>query len=372
MHLPPFLLDHWLAKHEFASPPIRYNLASSAGPKWTHGQLLSLDKGDLRGRLSELPVSYGPPEGDRALREEIARLHDVSPDWVIVTTGASEALLIVLCLAAEPGAGVALPNPGYPATETFARAWGLAVQHYDLAREAGFVLDAAAVLKAVDASTRLVIINSPHNPTGAVMSHAQVRKLAQELAERGIPLVADEVFHHVYFGQAQATAAGIANVIQTGDMSKSLSLSGLRIGWLIDADPERRQRILDARSYFTISSAPLMEAFAAVGLRSADRLISRLREVTSANLGRLEAFVKQHEHLLEWVKPKGGTLAFPWLRAGNDSRPLCEAFAKAGVLVAPGDCYGMPSHIRVGYGACEPPDFEQAIAIMAQVIKSHA
>ena len=184
----------------------------------------------------------------------------------------------MLCLAAERGAGVALPNPGYPATETFARAWGLTVQYYDIRREDGFSLDAAGVLKSVDASTRLVVVNSPHNPTGAVMSHAQVRQLAQELAGRGIPLVSDEVFHHVYFGEAQVTAAGIDNVIQIGDMSKSLSLSGLRIGWLIDADAERRKRILDARSYFTISSAPLMEAFATVGLRSSDRLISRLRD----------------------------------------------------------------------------------------------
>ena len=109
MHLPPFLLDHWLAQHEFAHPPIRYNLASSTGPKWTHGQLLDLDDGKLRDRLRELPISYSPPEGDRALREQIARLHTVDPDWVIVTTGASEALSVVLCLASEAGASVALP-----------------------------------------------------------------------------------------------------------------------------------------------------------------------------------------------------------------------------------------------------------------------
>ena len=82
--------------------------------------------------------------------------------------------------------------------------------------------------------------------------------------------------------------------------------------------------------------------------------------------------MEQHADFLGWVKPRGGTLAFPWLKGGNDSRPLCEAFAKAGVLVAPGDCYGMPSYLRVGYGNCEPADFEQAVTIMSQVIKSHA
>ena len=261
-----------------------------------------------------------------------------------------------------------MPNPGYPATETFAKAWGLAVQHYELSREKEFSIDAATVLESIDSRTRLVIINSPHNPTGAVMSHAETRRLALELGERGIPLVADEVFHHVYFGEAQASAAGLGNVIQIGDLSKSLSLPGLRIGWIIDSEPERRKRILDARSYFTISSAPLMEAFGTVGLRSADRLISRLHAVTGANVEQLDRFMKQHAKLFGWVKPHGGTLAFPWLKSGTDSRPLCEAWAKAGVLVAPGDCYAMPSYFRVGIGACEPADFEQAVTIMSQVL----
>jgi aspartate/methionine/tyrosine aminotransferase len=372
MHLPPFLLDHWLTQHEFAHPPIRYNLASSTGPKWTHGQLLDLDEGNLRDRHRELPISYAPPEGDRALREQIARLHAVDPDWVIVTTGASEALSVVLCLASEAGASVALPSPGYTATETLAKAWGLEVRHYELTREKEFAIDAATVLASVDARTRMALINSPHNPTGAVISHAETRRLALELGGRGIPLVADEVFHRVYFGEAQASAAGLDNVIQIGDLSKSLSLPGLRIGWIIDSDPERRKRMVDARSYFTNSCAPLMEAFATVGLRAADRLISRVNQATRANVEQLERFMVQHAGRLGWVKPQGGTLAFPWLKSGKDSRPLCEAWAKAGVLVAPGDCYGMPSYFRVGIGACEPADFEQAITIMSQVMKSAA
>jgi aspartate/methionine/tyrosine aminotransferase len=368
MDLPPFLLDHWLAQHEFATPPIRYNLASSAGPKWTHGQLLDIDDGTLRDQLRSLPVTYAPPEGTQALREQVARLHNVDPDWVLITTGASEALSIVLCLMSEPGASVVLPSPGYPATDVFAKAWGLGLKFYEISRENGYAVDAASVLRAVDKSTSLVIVNSPHNPTGSVMSHAEMRRLAQELRNRGIPLVADEVFHHVYFGEAQASAAGLENCIQIGDFSKSLSLSGLRLGWVIDADAERRQGILDARSYFTISASPLMEAFGTVALKSADQLLSRLRRVTSTNLAVLEKFAARHSDVLGWVKPQGGTLAFLWLKSGADARPLCEKFAKAGVLIAPGDCYGMPSYLRIGFGASEPADFEEAVSIMARLL----
>lgn len=370
MNLPPFLLDQWLAAHEFADPPIRYNLASSCGPKWTHGQILEWDEGQLRARLSGIPVSYGPPEGSRALREQIARLHNVDPDWVVVTTGASEALSIMLCLAAEPGCAVALPDPGYPATEVLAKAWSIKLQPYGVLREHGYELSTATIRNVIDSATRLVIVNSPHNPTGAVMSHEDIQRLALELASKDIPIVADEVFHNLYFGKGQSSAAGLENVIQIGDLSKSLSLPGLRLGWIIDSDAARRKRIIDARSYFTISSSPLMEAFAATALGKADRLIDRLRQVASTNLERLRQFMAQHQDRIDWVEPRGGTLAFAWLKHGQDARPLCVSFASSGVLTVPGDCYGMPGYIRIGFGACEPAEFEQALQVMSKVLKS--
>ena len=145
MQLQPFLLDQWLAAHEFASPPIRHNLASSTGPVWTFGELLALDNGDLRKRLDETALSYVPPEGTTALRRAIADLHGVDPDWVVVTTGASEALSILYCYAAEAGASIALPHPGFPAFAVMARAWGLQVRTYVLRRENAFAQTADLV-----------------------------------------------------------------------------------------------------------------------------------------------------------------------------------------------------------------------------------
>src|SRR3990170_4832420 len=113
MELPPFLLDQWLAKYEFRTPPVSYNLAASTGPHWTIGELRKLPNGTLE--LTDVPIAYAPPDGARALREAIARFHGVDPDWVVVTTGASEALSILFCLSARSGADIVLPSPGYPA-----------------------------------------------------------------------------------------------------------------------------------------------------------------------------------------------------------------------------------------------------------------
>jgi aspartate/methionine/tyrosine aminotransferase len=364
MKVPPFKLDAWLAAHEFATPPIRHNLASSTGPAWTLGELLALgaglDIGDVR-------LSYAPPQGSKLLRERIAALHGVDPDHVLVMTGASEALLALTCFAAAPGASIVLPRPTYPALPVLARAWGLQVREYALRPESGFAQTAEAVLGAVDSSTRLVFVNTPHNPTGSVMPGNEQRRLAERLQERGIPLISDEVYHPLYHGAPVASAASLSNAIVLGDFAKALSIPGLRIGWLIDADRERRAALLDLRSYFTISGSPLTEAVGAHVLAHADQVLARLRTVSERNLGLLTGFMHEHRAALGWTPPAGGTTCFPWLRDGRDARPMCEALAKAGVLAAPGDCFDMPEHFRVGIGAVTE-GYQEALDIFRAVL----
>lgn len=346
-HLPPFALDHWLSAYDFATPPIAYNLASSTGPRWNVAQVAAL--GDAPLDLAETVLSYAPPQGSAPLRQAIAAFHDVDPDAVVATTGSSEALSILFCLAAGPGANIVLPDPGYPAYDAVAQGWGLATRRYRLDRADGFAQRKEAILAQVDAGTRLVILNTPHNPTGTVMQRDEIAALAGQLAERRVPLLVDEVYHPLYFTAPQRSAAGIPNVLVTSDLSKALSLPGLRTGWLIDADADRRARIIDARSYFTISASPLLERLAAHALTNARSILDRLEAVAGANIALLDQLVAGSQGKLDWVRPEGGTTAFPWLTDGRDGRPLCETLAGAGVLLAPGDCFGHPAHMRLGF-----------------------
>jgi aspartate/methionine/tyrosine aminotransferase len=350
MRVPPFKLDAWLAAHEFATPPIRFNLASSTGPLWTFGELMALGGGSAAD-LDLVRLSYAPPQGGKLLRERIAALHGVDPDHVLVMTGASEALLVLTCLFSEPGGSIVLPKPAYPALPVLARAWGMQVREYTLRPEHGFAQTAEGVLSVVDASTRVVFVNTPHNPTGAVMPANEQRKLAELLAARGIPLIVDEVYHPLYHSAPVASAAQLPNTIVLGDFAKALSIPGLRIGWLIDADAERRAAALDLRSYFTISNSPLTEAVGAHALAHAAKILARLQAVSQANLVLLTRFMREHRETLGWTPPAGGTTCFPWLRDGRDARALCETLAGAGVLLAPGDCFDMPAHFRLGVGA---------------------
>ena len=368
MKVPPFKLDAWLMAHEFSTPPIRYNMASSTGPLWTLAELMALgDGGHGKPALGDVTLSYAPPQGSKLLRERVAALHGVDPDHVLVMTGASEALLALTCLFAGPGATMLVPKPVYPALPVMARAWGLGVREYELDPAQGFAQTADGVLAAVDATTRAVFVNTPHNPAGSVMPHAEQRKLADALAARGIPLIVDEVYHPLYFGAPAPSATSLPNTIVLGDFAKALSIPGLRIGWLIDRDAQRREVLLDMRSYFTISGSPLTEAIGAHALAHAPSIIARLNQVARGNLALLSRFMDEHRAVLGWAPPEGGTTCFPWLRDGRDARPLCEALAQAGVLAAPGDCFEMPAHFRLGYGAMRE-GYAEALGIFRGVL----
>jgi aspartate/methionine/tyrosine aminotransferase len=365
MDLPPFLLDQWLAAHQFVSPPIAYDLAASTGPRWAVRELLSL--GEDRPALEGLSIGYAPSEGSRALREAIGAFYGIDSEWVTVTTGGSEALSILMCLSSRPGGNVVLPHPGFSAFVAMAGAWGLGVKRYVLDRDQQFRQSVDDILRVVDADTVLVLVNTPHNPTGSVMAREDIEALATQLAKRGIPLLVDEVYHPLYFGRPAPSAAGIANVIVMSDMSKALSLSGLRMGWIVDSDAERRERIINARSYFTISSSPVLEALATHALRHSKHILERLSQTASTNLSALSTVMERASDRIGFVKPQGGTVSFPWFHDGRDSRPFCKALAKAGVLVAPGDCFAVPDHMRIGFGA-QAEGFDKAATILSHVL----
>jgi aspartate/methionine/tyrosine aminotransferase len=351
MEMRPFLLDQWLSKYQFASPPIEYDLASSTGPRWTVRELLGLVDDAERERLFDRPLYYAPPEGGAELREAIATVAGVSADDVRVTTGAAEALWILFVDAAEAGANVVLPHPGFPTFDEAARVLGLEVRHYHLRAESEFRIDLDEIRSRTDRRTKLILVNSPHNPTGAVIGDAELGELHDFTGQRDIQLVVDEVYHPIYHGPAAPSASGLPGVTVLGDFSKALCLSGLRLGWIVERDAARRARYENTRGYLTVSSSSLGEALGVIGVHNRDRILGRAQRVAGANLRAMEPVFAEHVERIGWIPPRGGLTAWPWLRSGESSRPLCEAAAARGVLLAPGDCFGVPSHFRVGLGA---------------------
>jgi aspartate/methionine/tyrosine aminotransferase len=367
LRLKPFLLDMWLDKYEHN---IEFNLGGSEGPGWRVNEILNLASDEERERFLNHKVAYSRPAGAEGLRAAIAEMQGVGAETVQVVTGASEALLVLFWLAAEPEANVILPRPGYPPFSALPESLGIEIRYYNIRKETGFTIDVDDIKRLADARTKLVLVNSPHTPTGFTISDSELDNLHEFTSARGIQLVSDEVYHPIYHGQPTQSAARLPHATVIHDFSKALPLSGVRCGWMIEHDQRHREQYWNARTIFSISNNTAGEILAEIAMRNRHIVLGKTQEVASTNLHRLDEFMAEHSETLGWIRPQGGTTAFPWLLSGEDARRVCQAVAERGVLLVPGDCYEMPSHFRLGFASAAPDGFSQALERLGELLES--
>jgi len=348
MRFKPFMLDNWLDQYEHR---VEFDLAASTGPRWTVEDILNLADEQARHRFLHHDLVYSRVGGADGLREAIAEMQGVPVETIQVVTGAAEALLAVMWIAAEPGANVILPMPGFATFSAIPESLGMETRFYHVSRENGFRIDPEEIIRLADAKTKIILLNSPHHPTGATISDVEMETLHDFAAGRGIQLVCDEVYHPIYHGRESQSATRLPHATVIGDMSKSFSLPGVRTGWIVLHDAARRQQYWTARAYFTITNSTTGEILSEIAIRKRDVVLGRTREVSARNLKLLGSFMEQHRDILGWIPPQGGMTAFPWLVSGEDARPFCRAAAERGILLAPGDCFDAPSHFRLGFAA---------------------
>ncbi|HKS77014.1 MAG TPA: aminotransferase class I/II-fold pyridoxal phosphate-dependent enzyme [Terriglobales bacterium] len=366
MQLKPFLLDAWLDQYEHG---IEFNLAASTGPNWTVSEILALTDEETRHRFLNHNLAYSRPAGADSLRQAIAEMQGVPVESVQIVTGASEALVALMWLAAEPGANVIIPLPGFTTFSALPESLGLETRFYRVRRENGFRMDPDEIKRLADAKTKLILVNCPHNPTGATISDADMEALHDFAAERGIQLVSDEVYHPIYHGRPTKSAARLPHATVISDLSKAFSIPGARLGWMIEHDAKRRQQYWTARAYFSICNTSTGEILSEIAIRHRDAVLGRTQEAASRNLKQLDRFMTEHRDVLGWIPPQGGMTAFPWLVGGEDARPFCQAATEHGILLAPGDCFDTPSHFRLGFAAAET-NFSKALDRFGQFVKS--
>ncbi len=368
MRLKPFLLDDWLDQHEHN---IEYNLGASTGPTWTVNEILAFADEETRERFLNHKLVYSRVAGADGLRNAIAEMQNVPVDEVQIMTGAAEALLAVMWVAAEPGANVILPLPGFATFSALPESLGLETRFYRVGRENGFRIDLEEIKKLVDSKSKLVLVNSPHHPTGATIGNEEMEALHAFTAEHGIQLVCDEVYHPIYHATPVKSAARLPHATVISDLSKAFSIPGVRTGWIVEHDARRRQQYWTARAYFSVTNTTTGEILSEIAIRNRDAVLGKTQEVAGRNLHLLEQFMVEHSGVLGWIPPKGGMTAFPWMLSGENARPFCQAAAERGVLLAPGDCFDSPSHFRVGFAAAGDK-FSNALESLGKVVKSWA
>lgn len=338
--LPTFQLEHFFSRWEFAA---KYHMTASDAESMSVPELLAMAAPEDRAAYENLWLGYTETRGLPALRELIASTYSNRlADEILVTTGAEEAIYATLQTLLERSSHAIVVTPNYQSHETIAQSI-CDVTGVPLNADDGWSLDVNRVAAAIRPNTRLMLINFPHNPTGAILSRERFDALVGLCRRHGIYLFSDEVFR-LLGPEGTEHLPQVADVyergISLGVMSKAYGLAGLRIGWLACADREMLQRIELTKHYLSICNAGPSECLAIVALKARDRILARNCRIVTQNLQILDRFFAEYPELFEWKRPQGGCISYPrYLGAEGVERFARELVETAGVLLGPASIF---------------------------------
>ena len=300
-----FRLERYFAEWEFSAKIL---LGSSDPESMRLAELLALADEDGRRRWDELWLGYTESAGLPALREAIAgQFAGCEPADVLVFSAPEEAIFHVAAAALEPGDHMVGITPAYQSSYEIPRSVGAEITLVPLREDRGWSLDTDELAAAVTARTRLIYINFPHNPTGAVLSAAAQRRVAELAGSCGAYLLSDEVYRGLEFDPADRlpAAAGLhPRAISLGGLSKAYGLPGVRLGWTVCRDGGLNRRMQAAKDFTTICAPAPSEVLALIAVRAADRLIGRALAGIKRNLGLAEEFVRRRADEVRWGRQR--------------------------------------------------------------------
>jgi aspartate/methionine/tyrosine aminotransferase len=356
VQIEPFALERFYERWEFRAELM---LSSSDCETLAVADLLALEPG-AEERLHSLRLGYTEVPGSQELRAAVAgRYERLEPDDVLALAAAEEGIFIAYHALLGPGDHAVVEAPCYGSAIALARSTGAEVSLWQRRHEEGWAYDLEALERLLRADTRLIYLNSPHNPTGTQMPRTAFERVIELASERRIVLFSDEVYRGLEHAAAERLPAACDlydQAISLNTVSKAYGLPGLRVGWLASRDRGLIERIRALKLYTTICSSAPSEVLVALALRHGERLIERSRQLVLANLPLLDAFLERRRELFEWIRPSAGPIGFPRVSGDFDVQAWCEQIAEqASVLLLPGAVYGQPRHVRLGFGRANLP-----------------
>jgi aspartate/methionine/tyrosine aminotransferase len=348
----PFILERFFARYEFST---RHLLASSDCEALSLAELMELADDADRQAWQDLRLGYTESPGLLELRERVAEAYPgLGPDQVV--TGAPEELLYCFARGVlRAGDRVIVTFPGYQSLYEIAGAVGASVERWVPEETAsGFFFDPGRLAQLAKAGARAIVVNFPHNPTGALPTASEWAEVVQIAERAGAILLSDEMYRGLEYDAARRLEPGAvasARGVSIGGLSKAYGLPGLRVGWLATREPSALAAVQAYKDYTTICSSAPSERLAVVALKNAERLVARCRAIVEQNRPLVEAFAARHAERFAWRAPLAGPIAFARFRPG-DADAFCERLARdADVMLLPGSVFEWgQGHVRFGFG----------------------
>jgi len=383
MQIETFAMERMQSLYEH---DVEINLSESGVEPLSVGELLDWAGGPER--LLGLPLGYTESAGPLALRKHIASWYPgATAANVTVTNGGAEANYTSLWTLLDPGDQMAIMLPNYM------QAWGLAnafgdARSFRLGAEDSdgqrrWALDLDGLDRAVTSRTKLILVTNPNNPTGAVLTDAEMTAVTDAARTAGAWLLSDEIYRGAELSSEQVTPTfwgRYEKTIVTAGLSKAFGMPGLRVGWIVAPEPLISE-LWRRHDYLTIMVGTVSAELATVALEPARRewLLDRTRRILRSNLPVLEEWIRCHGNLFDYVPPRAGGVAFAACDLPVSTAEFAETLRTVhSVLVVPGEQLGAPGGLRFGYGhdmaaaSKGPARIDRALPELAVIGGSHA
>lgn len=360
MRLNVFKLEDYLAQYEFSAP---YLLCCSDAESFSMQEILAMAGSEEKALWDNLRLGYTETFGLPALREQIA--HSLYPqlnaDNILCVAGAEDGIFCTLHALCEPGDHVIVLTPCYQSLKEIPAAKGATVTCINLREENQWRIDLDEIKRTIQANTKCIIINFPHNPTGQVITPQELNELVAVCAAHDLWLFSDEVYRLLgkpQEGWASPTAELYPKAISLGVMSKAFGMAGLRIGWIACQDKTLLKKVEQVKHYTSICSSAPSEILSLIALRNKDHILARNNQIVADNLQLLDTFMGEYQSLFEWIRPQGGCTGFVKYKGQDTVEDFTARLVKEkGVLLMPAPIYDHPSnHFRIGFGRKNMPE----------------
>ncbi len=371
MNIKSFKVERWLNTYENDAD---YEMAETDVKPFTLKELLELgDFENLEEQILNIKLGYNPTTGSEKLKETVASLyqHNARIENVLITTGAIEADYHIINSLVNKEDKVIVQFPTYQALYSTAEARGAKIKYWQMKPENGYELDIGKLKELIDEKTKLVVLNIPNNPTGAVINEVQLKTILKWAEEQDFYVLCDEVYHELELIKGVVPPYGRSlskRAISVGSMSKAYGLSGLRLGWIV-GPKEIVQKCWEGKDYTTISNTPLSDFLATFALINREKIMQRNLAIARKNFKTLLMWFKQHEYFFDYIMPEVGVLCFPKLKnIPLTSEELCKKiFNEKKLLLVPGECFDMPGHLRIGFGG-DSKNFNICLTILSDYL----
>ncbi|NWG14412.1 MAG: aminotransferase class I/II-fold pyridoxal phosphate-dependent enzyme [Acidobacteria bacterium] len=351
---------------------VKFNLSESSVHPMSIRDLAS--DPTFHNQLLSTPLHYNQSNGTDELRDMIASLYPgATLDDVEVTNGGSEANFVTVFSMLDPGDEVVVILPNYGQIWGLTNSLGMTVKAVHLREDLAWAPDLAALDAAVTSRTKMVVVCNPNNPTGAVLSEAEMEAIISIASRVGAWILADEIYQgSERDGHTTPTFYDrYDRVIVTNGLSKAYGLPGLRIGWIV-AEKELIVKMWSYHDYTTIAPGTLSDMLARVALSPAGRArcLERTRSICRQNYPILRRWMDGHGSMFRLVEPRAGAIAYVHYDLPVNSTSLIRKLLhEKSVLVVPGDHFGMDRYLRIGYGL-PPEHLQQALDHIHETLES--